>query len=373
MFSMLLPIWTGVQNKPGFHLMPFSLNIKRGLVHQVLDDSTRVAITERYGSSDYHFITTPPGLSTWGSRLGDFYFEKLISTIKDLTGKTILEIGAGTLYIAKRVLDELHASSYIACDPALRADNNDARIEICNDYFHYNRFQNYNIDAVLLINLLEHIVEPETFLSEIRQLIELGNGFIYVVVPDCERGMKVGDIGICLHEHISYFTRSSLQLTMEAAGLEIDWLLQHEDTLFAMAHANLHMSRSNTLPEIDILDTFQLHVEENLKFAEKVLKEAGETGQQWALHGCSVGLNNILALLNLTSSPHLYLFDGDEAKVGKYLPAFDRPIMHANDPFYKSMMGAIIAAPTYFEQIREYVIETHNLPQRSIRSLLPIV
>ncbi len=366
-----LPVWKGAQESPGYRSLPFALEIRDGIIRLALSKTTLAAIVAEYGIANYSFISTPPGLSTWGNRLGNWYFKTLATRLPDLQGKTVLEIGAGTLYIAERILRELHAARYIACDPTLRITSDNPAIESVNDYFCYENFQSEAIDMVLLINTLEHISEPEAFLAEIRLLLAPRGGYFYVVVPDCERGLQTGDWGVCIHEHMTYFTSASLLRMLTLAGFAVDWLVQGEDTLLALAHLATPFESGGEEHETVLLQTFEQRACANLTYARLVLNETIDQRQPWGMHGCSVGLNNVLALLGVQTHPYLHLFDGDEAKVGKYLPSFHHPIRSSRDPEYGKMSGVIISALTYYDSICKFAMHEFGFSANVIRALLP--
>ena len=102
-----LPIWNGVQNRPGLARSPFVLGVNNGIISLILSEAELKRITQEYSNDSYSFITSPPGTSEWGTRLGDLYFQKLAEQTGPLAGKSVLEIGSGTLYIAERVATEL--------------------------------------------------------------------------------------------------------------------------------------------------------------------------------------------------------------------------------------------------------------------------
>jgi len=63
-----LPVWKGVQDKPGFTTFPFTFGISCGLIRLALPQSELRRITGEYSKDSYTFITSPPGSSTFPSR-----------------------------------------------------------------------------------------------------------------------------------------------------------------------------------------------------------------------------------------------------------------------------------------------------------------
>jgi SAM-dependent methyltransferase len=369
-----LPIWQGVQDKPGFKRLPFKFGIDDGLVRLELSETDLASITEAYSSDAYSFITSPPGSSDWGNRLGDWYCRLLAERVGSLAGKRVLEIGAGTLYIAEKIVAELGAREYVACDPALQEADGTGAIDVVRKYFTAEYFTDQEFELVLSINTLEHIPDPSAHLRDIRSLLDKTGGLLYLVVPDCLRGLREGDLGICIHEHLTYFTMESLEGLLAASGFSAEWLYSEDDTIFAIARADgaVRSRRKDKTQAFALLDQFKGRYEHNLRAADDLIgtqRGAGSVG----IHGCSVGLNNTLALLELDGDAGIHLFDGDERKVGKYLPACLHPIKAAGDSHYATMDLVVVAAMTYFAEIKKSIMGEHGVPVDRIRPIIPPV
>lgn len=368
-----LPVWQGVQEQPGFRTLPFILELERGVVRlstKAVDTSEVVA---RYHSPAYTFISTPPGLSEWGNRLGNWYFAELAEAVHDLSGKTVLEIGAGTRYLAERVVKELDARRVILCDPAMDPKLGTEAIEVVPEYFNAAIFRNHQIDLVVSVNNLEHVTDPFHYLADVRQLLDATGGVCFVVVPECSRQLQVGDWGMCVHEHLSYFTQTSFVSAVQEAGFSIHRLKMAEDTL--LASLGLARPQPADHPEANPSSLMAVgrRFEQSLqRVRERLSVLRNQRHRRLALHGCTEGLNNVLARVGIDSDSMMTLFDGDSAKTGKFLPSFSTPIRHARDPVYRSMTDLIIAATTFYEEIRSFVIGTHQFDSARIEALFPV-
>ena len=368
-----LPVWKGVQNKPGYEKKRFTLSINKGLIRLKLLNDEISEISKRYSNENYNFITSPPGSSEWGSRLGNFYFKILSDWIGNISGKTILEIGSGTLYIAQRTINELNAGQFIACDPVLDDNTISKKIIISKNYFSYELFENkcQNVDLIISINNLEHIPDVTQYLNDVHQLLTPGTGRFFVVVPDCVRGLKTGDLGICVHEHMTYFTAETLISTFASSGFSIEKIVSLEDTLFVLAkpvknQTNIYDSDHQLT---DLIQSYRHLVTSNIRYFENLLHDSRGP---MALHGCCVGLNNSLGLLDICDDPDIFLFDGDVEKKGKFLPVYNQPIYSSDDITYRKMKTVIIAASTYFEEIKQNIELSHNIHPSSIYPIIPV-
>lgn len=366
-----LPVWRGVQDEPGFVTLPFKLGIDHGLIRLRLSPSELRRITEEYSRDTYGFITSPPGTSEWGTRLGDWYFELLAKQVGRLIGKTVLEIGSGSLHIAERVVNELGAAHFTACDPALRPESRLKDIEVVREYFTGSLFDRKHFDLVLSINTLEHIPDPFEHLVDIRRLLETRNGAIYVVVPDCSRGLRMGDPGICIHEHLSYFTPETLESGLRSSGFAAYWLYTEDDTIFALARPAVTVSKQDDSFRVStqFLEAFESRFRDNLEAIQQLIANKATT--RLGIHGCSVGLNNLFGLLGIASNTNIYLFDGDSRKVGKFLPTFNRPIKASTDSSYRTVEAVIVAALTYYDEIRNFVVNNHDILPSQVYPIIP--
>ena len=369
-----LPYWKGIQDRPGYETVPFGLSVQRGLIRLELGGQDVGRIVAGYSGRGYQFPTTRPGHSAWGNRRGDVFVQELARQVGDLSGKTVLEIGAGSLYMAKQIIKELHARHYIACDPALQSISSEPPIEILPEYFSDASFSNRRIDLVVMPTVLEHVPDPFKMLTEVRQILDASGGGLYVVVPDCERRLRIGDWGECIHEHLSYFTRESLVATMASVGFRADGIQQADGSLMVLARPGhgVRVDEQSESRQVKLVEEFKVRSQGSLEYARGLLSEADRTGGRWGIHGCAAGLNNLFALLDLHSHPALYLFDGDAAKTGKYLPAFDRPILSSHDRLYRSMEGVLIAATNFYDEILAGLVREHGIAQGRIRSLIPL-
>jgi len=369
-----LPVWKGVQNKPGYDKLKFGLYTDHGLIRLNLPNEEISRISTCYNKEDYTFITSPPGSSDWGNRLGDFYFKILSGWVGNLSGKKVIEIGSGTLYIAQRTIQELNAQQFIACDPALINEKISSKnICISKKFFSFELFEKdfQKTDLIISINNLEHIPDFNQYLEDVRMLLNPEKGAFFVIVPDCSRGFKIGDLGICVHEHMNYFTEETLISTLLSSGFSIEKIMSLEDTLFALARPeqNELFPQGSDRQSDKILENFGNLVKSNLNYSTDILEQAKSRGPT-ALHGCCAGLNNTLELLGIHDDPNIFLFDGDIQKKGKYLPVFHKPIYSSDDVFYRHMKTIIITALTYYEEIKRGIEVSHHIHPGSIHPII---
>ncbi len=368
-----LPVWRGVQASPGYRSMPFAFVCQEGLVRLDLPPRQARDLLWDYGRDDYSFISTPPGLSSWANQHGDKVVDILAGWVGDLAGKEVLEIGAGTLYVAQMVMARLGAARYLACDPALREDAIPDGVEVLRDYFSPRAVGKQSFDLAICPVCLEHIPDPWEFLRGVAELLAPRRGQLYLEVPQCRTGLETGDIGICVHEHLNYFTATSLQGLLAQCGLAVRELRVTSDAIFALAQAGRQTDPDRAWQEEApwLLERFASGFRANLERADSLIQDLGAAGPL-ALHGCGVALNNVLGLLGHQENGALHLFDGDSFKTGKYLPAHFRPIEDSRSHKYKTMRSVIVGAPMFYRDIAGWVGREHGIRPQDIHCIMPV-
>ena len=106
-------------------------------------------------------------------------------------GGTILELGAGNGSVAKALLaSDLDIDQYTVSEISrprlehLRRNLRDSRVKVAEidaDRINPQRFGEF--DAVLMIALIEHLLDPVHAMQQIRQLVNPG-GFVYIDTPN---------------------------------------------------------------------------------------------------------------------------------------------------------------------------------------------
>lgn len=80
--------------------------------------------------------------------------------------------------------------------------------------------RNGKANVLLARHVLEHAHDIQSFARTIGELVA-ENGLVVFEVPDCERGLKLGDFTLPWEEHVFYFTPETFQSTLGMLGFEI--------------------------------------------------------------------------------------------------------------------------------------------------------
>lgn len=362
-----IPLWQGVQLIPGnYRSLPFALEWdKHGFAKQSADEIQKKQIIDQYSNCDYQFITAPPGYSPWANSLGDKEVQFILRSCGDFTGKKVLEIGAGSLYLGERILEQ-GAVQYVIMDPAVKEKSKDTRLEVVEKYFSKDLCANQRYDVVICLNCLEHLEEPYKFLCELRWLLNKSNGCAILVFPDISTQFGNGDLNALLHEHISYFTLSTAEQLMRNSGLRVLAKETNSDCLrfLVVAQEEFIVSFPEYMDENYI--RMPNHFQTSMKKFRNILRGAMSRSESIAIHGATNGANNALYLAQMGQYEHIRIFDGDETKAGKFLPLCINPVKHSASSDYRDYSTVYVAALTYFDAIKKELMQKHHFTEDQI-------
>jgi 2-polyprenyl-3-methyl-5-hydroxy-6-metoxy-1,4-benzoquinol methylase len=150
------------------------------------------------------------------------------------TGKRVLEVGCSTGYMSQLMKERNCAVTGVEVDAdAARCAANycdEVHVLDLNSPEWSTRFLESRFEAVLLGDVLEHLVEPARVLSQIREVLS-PNGSLLISLPNVvhwETRVKIllgrfnyQPCGTLDHTHLRFFTLKTAQELIEAAGFRI--------------------------------------------------------------------------------------------------------------------------------------------------------
>lgn len=362
-----LPLWQGVQPKAsGPILAPFELDLDpRGFFRQTTPPDIIAAVTAAYADESYNHITAPPGASAWADHFGELQANLCIKDVRE--GCSILEIGAGSLFLAERLFlqHSVKPANYVVIDPAMRPT--DSSVEVISDYFPAEALAGRRFDMILAFNSLEHVPDPEAFLKGIHDSLT-PNGRCYICIPDVKDMFIRKDLNVFLHEHISYFTEKSIEALANSVGLGIQSMTSSDDILWITA-GKLQGEMANGVTQEPFLEDAARTVKESAMGKVAKIRAILDKGGRVAFHGATNGLNNFLHIFGLSNNPNIFVFDGDSAKLGQYLPTCPNAIRGSEDPTYREFPFIFVSAMTYYEEIRKFSVKYHGIKSETVVTL----
>ena len=364
-----IPFWQGVQTHPGIKkTYPLSLRAESGKpIRQVSDVAVIDAVVHGYESDAYAFITPPPGASAWANSLGDSSIAAVIEAVGMGKPRTILEIGAGSGYVARELIDRYQPQRYVIVDPTIRETIEN--VEVIREYFPCTQLGKERFDLILAFNCLEHVPDPAAFLRDIRSQL-MPDGKVVLIFPECEGQLRNGDLNVLIHEHLSYFTDGSARRIIAESGFTVEAIETRNDTLFAFI--SKRDSPSRILPNSDSVEFISQSAGAfgtALSDTADSIRRHLDMGLNVGFHGATNGLNIFLHMSGLGDRNGIRLYDGDDSKHGLFLPACTAPIMHPANPSYKENGLLVISAMSYFDPIARFAFQAHGL---SRDRLLPL-
>lgn len=369
-----LPFWKNVQDAPDcIEWLPFDLDWDSGFIRQKNPQEILSIIHKNYNNAEYNFISQPPGRSNWANRIGDEKIDFIKKINKSLKDKVVLEIGAGSLYIAERLIKEFDVAEYIVIDPAIRETSNNPKISVRKEYFDRTTYIDKKIDLVISLSCLEHVLDPVEYLLSIRKILKSPDGALVLVFPDIEDQFIRGDFNAILHEHVNYFTKDTAIQLFIKNGFKILLCDEKPDVLKMILEVG-DSSFSHPFIRKNYDKFYEKSINQfkiNQQRIKNYLLHSMQTKTKVAFHGANNGLNTVIALSDLEDTSNIWIFDGDETKTGKFLPSCVNPIMNSKDPFYKSMNNVIVSATSFYDEIREFLIQYQKFESASVKALFP--
>ena len=297
--------------------------------------------------------------------------ETRVATVKRVVGdsfpKNILEIGGGSTWVAKNLYTQYRPNSYLIIDPSIR--DTDENIDIIHGYFPNEQIKACYYDLIIGFSVLEHVVEPLSFLRSIRRQLTPA-GKVILIYPDCERQLIQGDLNVLVHEHLSYFTAlSSRSLAIEAGFKVLE--LSSENDIFTLV---LEVSTSDHLflgcNESEIIVSSARSFESVFSNTAYKIRKLLNENQPVGFHGATNGLNIFLFISGLGAYSNIRIYDGDVSKQGFFLPTCSSSILSPLHESYRENALIVISAMSFFDQIKSFAINKALIdPAR----LLPLI
>ncbi len=152
----------------------------------------------------------------------------------DLSGRTILEVGCGSMGEFLQFMIDAGAGHGIGIDPALNVDRiehpSPEKFEWIAD-FYGESYSHLQADALVCRHTLEHISGVKDFMETIRRSIgDQTDTIVLFELPDVRRVLEEVAFWDVYYEHCSYFSLGSLARLFRRSGFEVlDLELDYDD------------------------------------------------------------------------------------------------------------------------------------------------
>jgi len=172
-------------------------------------------------------------------------------------------------------------------------------------------------------------------------------------VPNCETGLKYGNLGMPIHEHLLYFTPTSLRSALERAGFSI----VREDATFANLYCVAEKSDNSSYEEIvDPVssDMFWPAVEDRIEFTQQFIETHSD---RWGFYGACSLTTNLLAWGPNIDFSNGCLADADPNKWGKIVSGCQMPTVPPLDATAEGTQEFLVMPFGFQEGIRDHIVQ----------------
>jgi 2-polyprenyl-3-methyl-5-hydroxy-6-metoxy-1,4-benzoquinol methylase len=250
--------------------------------------------------------------------------------------RTALEIGCGGCVMLSKLQSIGYEVTGIDSSPFAFNEGRKKGIHVIQDFFP-SKSLSTKFDLIFHVDVLEHVDDYVGFLrSQYDQLND--HGFLVVNVPDASESIKLGDFSLAMHQHLNYFSTTSLTSVLESSGFKVMALERagYGGSLYAIAAKNTEES------------DFQLPIESDEK---QFLVTAAQSADKFsrviheilASHGSTLGfyvplralpyvaktkLNCDFRFFDDTPHWHHLFFDGIDVKIENFDDLVRNPVTH---------------------------------------------
>jgi SAM-dependent methyltransferase len=200
--------------------LSLSACVRCGHVFNHAFDESVLAYSPGYDNTQ-HFSST-------FQRYAEALVDRLIAT-HGVRGKTVVDIGCGRGDLLKLIADRGGNRGY-GFDPSYagEAAETSSNVTMSREYFGAKQAKELQPHLVCLRHVLEHVPNPIAFLNTMREALLAGSApVLYLEVPNGDHLLKSCGVWDYIYEHVSYFSMTSLRVSLEKAGFEI--LTMYED------------------------------------------------------------------------------------------------------------------------------------------------
>jgi len=238
--------------------------------------------------------------------------------------------------------------------------------------------------AVIGNNVLAHVDEPVEFLAACKALLG-PEGLVIVEVPELAEFVERLEYDTVYHEHLSYFSLTSLMTVCEEAGLRIvraDRVPVHGGSLRIHAaaherepdhapavHARAHEERAAGLTSLARFERFARDVEHNRAALLDLLHSLERQGHTVAGYGAPAKGNTLLNYCGIGPELLPYTVDKSPLKVGLFTPGMHIPVLPVATLLERQPGYVLILAWNFADEIMRQQAE---YARRGGRFILPL-
>lgn len=238
--------------------------------------------------------------------------------------------------------------------------------------------------AVIGNNVLAHVDEPVDLLRGFKTLLD-ERGLAIVEVPELAEFVERLEYDTVYHEHLAYFSVTSLMRVCEEAGLRVvrvervpvhggsvrvysapvERVRDHADDVKALAHAEQHSG----IARPERLRQFARDVQAQRAELLALLGDLRARGKSIGGYGAPAKGNTLLNYCGITTALLPWTVDKSPLKVGLFTPGTHIPVLPAEQLLARQPDYCLILAWNFADEIRRQQAEYER---RGGRFILPL-
>ena len=307
--------------------------------------------------------------------------EALFDIVKDVEkhiqlepGDVVVDIGAndGTLlsYYRKYVYTVGFEPARNITEPSRVVDR------WINDYFSEKSWfdslqigDTVKVKVITAIAMFYDLDDPNKFCRDVYEILA-DDGIFVIQMNDLDRMIDNLSIDNICHEHLCYYSRSTLQPILERAGLYITKISYNQTNGGSIRVICAKKSPLKIIPPEspdwnDFLSRFNIEKKRLLRYINSEIKKGHSI---WG-YGASTRGNTLLQLLGLDWTKIFAIADRNPKKWGKCTAGGDIQIM-SEEKMREAQPDNLLVLPYYFE--REFLEREYEYLKRGGRMLFPL-
>ena len=326
-----------------------------GMIYNMAFDPSLMQYTQQYENS-LHFS---PHFQGYARELATQLVKKY-----HLQGKTIIEIGCGSGEFLS-MLCEGGENRGVGFDPSFAGKREDSvlseHLTFIKGYYS-EAYAEYKTDFICCRHVLEHVVSPADFLSQIRQAIrDRPDCMVFFEVPTVLYTLRDLSIWDIIYEHCSYFCASSLTRAFTESGFNV---LEASEAFSGQALCieatptdgipASHSGQWDSSAEIqDLVYGFAESYQEKLNAWRNHFRKFTLNGKKAVLWGAGARGSSFLNMLNATAQIE-HVVDISPRKHGKYMGGTGQQIVAPKDLEQLKPDVIILTNPVYENEIKDF-------------------
>jgi len=214
----------------------------------------------------------------------------------------------------------------VGCEPASNLVNDlESNCEfLINEFWHSSFYQSLGLakaKIITAIGMFYDMEDPNQFIKDAVEVLD-DNGVFIAQLMTLKPMLETNDLGNICHEHLEYYTYSSLKYLFENNGLEIFKIEENQINggsyrIFARHYEKGSVKWDENISKVDVIN-FKKRIDENKLLCQEYIQLKLSEGKKIYVYGASTKGNTILQYYGLSSKEILGAADKNEEKWGSY-------------------------------------------------------